>query len=256
MTDEASAAQRAVTILIHAASKAGKSTLSVTSPAPRLLLDVESASRFLPIKRVYWDPNTGPPPTPDGTWDTCVVPTRDWATIELVHQWLASGKHEFKSVIIDSISEAQNRFMEKQAGRAQPTQAQWGEAFRGVAGLIRDLRDLTMHPTRPIECLVLIAMTKEIDGVWRPWVQGQLATALPYLLDAVGYLYIDKDENGETVRRLLTQATSTFEAGERVGGAWPKVITEPNISQMISDVFDADEVPAAMPAVEPHETES
>lgn len=254
---------RALTILVHAASKAGKSTLSVTSPAPRLLFDVESASRFLPIKRIYWDPAKEEPPVPDGTWDTCVVQTRDWKTVDLAYQWLASGKHEFRSVIIDSISELQNRYMEAQAGRNQLTQTQWGEVFRGVAGLVRDMRDLTMHPTKPIECLVMIAMTKQIDGVYRPYVQGQLATVLPYLLDAVGYLYVDKvvDElSGEAteVRRLLTRATATFEAGERVGGAWPTVINNPNIEQMIADIFDSG-APEALPAVEPTpntETES
>ena len=251
---------RALTILVHAPSKAGKSTLSTTSPAPRLLFDVESASRFLPIKRVYWDPATGAPPTADGTWDTCVVQTRSWQQVEQAYRWLEAGHHDFKSVVIDSISELQNRYMEMQAGRSQLTQQQWGEVFRSVAGLIRDMRDLTMHPTKPIECLVMIAMTKEIGGVYRPYVQGQLATVLPYLLDAVGYLYVDTVNevglDGETtttreVRRLLTRPTPNFEAGERVGGVWPIVIEDPNITTMIADIFDREDAPEAMPAVEP-----
>ena len=253
---------RALSILIHAAAKAGKSTLSVTSPAPRLYLDVESASRFLPrIERVYWDPSKGAPPAHDGTWDTCVVQTRDWSTVMTVYQWLASGKHDFKSVIIDSISELQNRFMEKEAGRSQLTQQQWGETFRVVAGLCRDMRDLTMHPTKPIECLVMIAMTKQIEGVFRPYVQGQLSTVLPYLYDAVGYLYVDKiapdplkPSETREIRRLLTRATPQFEAGERVGGVWPVVIDSPNIEEMISDIFDRGG-PPAMPAVEPISTD-
>lgn len=239
---------RSLSILIHGASKSGKSQLSVTSPAPRLYLDVESASRFLPIERVYWDPATEAPPIPDGTWDTCVVRTRDWATVEKVHQWLESGKHEFRSLIIDSVSELQTRYIESVAGRKQLTQQQWGDAFREVSGLVRDLRDLTMHPTRPMECIVMTAMTRQIDGKFRPWCQGQLQAVLPYLLDAVGYIYVDHDADalsGESteVRRLLTRPTDEFEAGERVGGAWPIVIDRPNITKMIADIFGDDPHP-------------
>lgn len=234
--------ERSLSILIHGASKAGKSTLSVTSPAPRLLCDVESASRFLPIKRVYWDPATEKPPVPDGTWDTCVVPTRDWSTVEKVYQWLASGQHEFKTFIIDSISELQSRYIESIAGRRQLTQQQWGDAYRAVGGLVRDIRDLTMHPTKPMECIVLTAMTKKFDDKFRPWCQGQLQSVLPYLMDSVGYIYVDQEVDelsGERreVRRLLTRPTNEFEAGERVGGAWPPIISDPNLSDMIDMIF-------------------
>lgn len=229
-------------------AKAGKSTLAVTSPAPRLLCDVESASRFLPGKKVYWDPASEPPPKPDGIWETCVVPTRDWATVEKVYQWLYSGKHEFRTLIIDSISELQSRFIEHVAGRNQLTQNQWGDAYRQVGGLVRDLRDLSMHPTKPMECVVMTAMTRQIDGKFRPWCQGQLQSVLPYLLDAVGYIYVEQvpDEMTGTlteVRRLLTRPTMEFEAGERVGGAWPIVIDEPNITKMIADIFGPDPSP-------------
>lgn len=244
---------RSLSALIHGASKAGKSTLSVTSPAPRVYCDVESASRFLPIKAVKWDPASERPPEADGTWDTAVVATRDWSTIEKVYQWLNSGQHPFKSLIIDSISELQNRYIEQVAGRNQLTQQQWGSAYREVGGLIRDIRDLTMHPTKPLECIVLTAMTRKIDDKFRPWCQGQLQAVLPYLMDTVGYLYLDTETDplsGEVteVRRLLTRATSDFEAGERVGGAWPSIIDNPNINTMINDIFG---VPASDAAADP-----
>lgn len=203
---------------------------------------MESASRFLPIKRVYWDPATEKPPVDDGSWDTCVVPTRDWSTVEKVFQWLASGEHPFKSFIIDSISELQNRYIESVAGRKQLTQAQWGDAYRSVGGLVRDIRDLTMHPTKPLDCVVMTAMTRQIDGKWRPWCQGQLQSVLPYLMDSVVYLYVEQEMDDLTgefreVRKLLTRETTEYMAGERVGGVWPIIIPEPNISMMIDMIF-------------------
>lgn len=235
---------RSLTVLIHGFSKAGKSSLSISAPAPRLYLDVESASRFLPIKRIRWDVD-GPPPVPDGTWDTAIVPTLDYGTVEKVYQWLNSGKHPFKSLIIDSISELQKRYFEKIAGRKQLTQQQWGEAGRAVGGLVRDVRDLTMHPIKPLECVVMTAMTRQLNNKYVPWCQGQLQTELPYLMDATTYLFVDTVTNeltGDTkeIRRLLTRPTPEFEAGERVGGVWPIVIDKPNISKMIDAVFGPD----------------
>jgi hypothetical protein len=239
----------ALTVLVFGASKAGKSTLAVTAPAPRLYLDVESASRFLPIKRVYWNPATEAPPEYDGSWDTCVVQTRDWATVERVYQWLVSGKHPFSSLIIDSISELQTRFIENTGGRNQLTQQGWGDVYRAVGGLVRDIRDLTMHPTKPMQCVVMTAMMKESNGRYVPWCQGQLATLLPYLMDVTGYLWAETTQPTELstetieVRKLLTRRTETYEAGERVGGRIDRVITNPNIEQMINQIFKTADEP-------------
>ena len=93
---------QSLTMLVHGPSKAGKSLLGASTPAPRLLLDVEAAHRFLPIKSVIWDPK-GPPPVYDGTWDTAVVNVRVWNDALAALSWLQSGKHPFKSAIIDSV---------------------------------------------------------------------------------------------------------------------------------------------------------
>jgi hypothetical protein len=231
---------RSVSFLIYGASKSGKSTLSVTSPAPRLYMDVEAASRFLPIKRIDWNPAKSAPPEADGSWDTCVVPTRSWDTVQKAYQWLASGKHPFNSFIIDSISELQQRYIEGISGRSQLQLQQWGDAFREVAGLIRDIRDLTVHPTKPLECVVLTSMAKNRDGMWGPFVQGQLQDVMPYFLDLTGYLYVEMEQEGDELvekRRLLTRRTSQFEAGQRLGGKIPPVVDDPNLEALIEKVF-------------------
>ena len=236
---------RALSVLVHGHSKVGKSSLSVTSPYPRLYLDVESASRFLPIVRKVWDPKEGPPPMADGTWDTCVVYVRDYQTVTQVYAWLQVGQHHFKSLILDSISELQVRLKEQIAGRGQLQTQQWGEVLTNLAGLMRDFRDLTMHPTNPLEAVVLTAMTHQRDGIWRPYLQGQLATVIPYFWDVVSYLYVDQIPSEDPtvppqeVRRLLTRKHPLFEAGERVQGRIPPVVDNPNITEMLNMVFGA-----------------
>jgi len=221
---------RALTILVFGASKTGKSSLCVSGPAPRVLLDVEGSARFLPIKAVLWEPHKSGPPEDDGTWDTAVVPTRDWASADAAKRWLQSGRHPFRSVGVDSVSELQQRRIEAVAGREQMTQQNWGDVFRSVGGFIRDLRDLTMHPTNPIESVTMTAMARQIDGMWKPWCQGQLQAVLPYLLDVTAYLWVEQAGTKEApseVRKILTRRTSQFEAGERVQGKIPPVLELP-----------------------------
>lgn len=224
----------------------------MTAPYPRLYLDVESASRFLPITRKVWDPTTGPPPEFDGTFDTVVVYVRDYESVLRVYQWLQVGQHQFKSVILDSISELQVRLKEKLAGRGQMQTQQWGELLTALAGLMRDFRDLTMHPTNPLEAIVLTAMTSQRDGMYKPYLQGQLATVIPYFFDMVGYLYADQVPSEDPtqppieVRRLLTRKHPLFEAGERVQGRVPAIVDNPSIEGMLDMIFG----PAAAEATE------
>jgi hypothetical protein len=223
-----------LSVLVFGESKVGKSTFSVTGPAPRLLIDVEAASRFLPIRRVAWDP-TSPPPKPDGSWDTAVVQLRRWDDWPTIWRWLDSGKHPFRSIVIDSVTEMQQRLIEKTASRGQLTQQAWGTVLRDMSGAVRDLRDLTEHPRRPVEAVVMTAMAKEVNGVTRPWVQGGFATVLPYLMDVTGYLTVGDD--GVT-RKMLTQRTDFIEAGHRTGrDTLPRVLRNPSISDMIVRIF-------------------
>lgn len=244
--------ERALSVLVHGHSKVGKTTLAATAPYPRLLLDVESASRFLPVIRKIWDPAREEPPLADGTWDTCVVPVRDFETVIRVYQWLQMGKHQFKSLAVDSVSELQVRCLEQIAGRGQMQTQQWGELLRKMAGLMRDFRDLTMHETNPLQAVVLTAMTRNVDGIWSPYLQGQLATQMPYFFDLVGYLYLDQIPNEDPtqppyeVRRLLTRKHAMFEAGERVQGRLPAVVDYPRIDTMIETIFGPEFVPAAL----------
>src|SRR5690606_13765966 len=131
--------------------KAGKSTLAATAPYPRLMLDVESGHRFLPINVRYWDPLREEPPVADGTWDTAVVPVLSYDTVLKAYEWLRLGRHQFRSVIIDSISEMQVKLVDQLVGTEQLKMQHWGELLRHMGTLLRDLRDLTMHPTNPLE---------------------------------------------------------------------------------------------------------
>ena len=237
--------QRSLTMMVYGESKVGKSTFAVTAPYPRLMLDVEGGHRFLPIVVKYWDPLREEPPIADGTWDTCVVTVRDYDTVLKTYQWLQLGKHHFKSLIIDSISELQVKCMDSIAGNEQMKMQQWGELLRHMGALLRDLRDLTMHPTNPLEAVVLTAMARESEGRKKPYLQGQLAIQAPYFYDILGAITVESVPNPDPlqppmkVRRMYVERTDQYEAGERVQGRLGAIVEQQNlgVERMLDIVF-------------------
>lgn len=229
-------------LLVHAGAKIGKSTLGATTPTPRLIIDAEGSTQYLPVKACYWDPATEAPPKMDDPTecDTCIVKVRGFNTLSLVHQWLQSGQHAFKSLTIDSLTMIQRLYKGEQVGLDAPDLQEWGRIFSVMDKEVRDLRDLTDHPTNPLSAVVLICETKQDNsGKWRPYVQGQLSTSLPYIPDVIGYLYRDNIPNEladgaiTQVNRLLISPHPQFEAGERVQGRLGTVITQPNVADML-----------------------
>lgn len=224
-----------LSLLIHGPSKGGKSTIFDTSPAPRLHLDAEggASTRFTPSNKVVWNPMTEAPPEVE---ETCVVYMRDYATLERTYEWLNSGKHNFRSVGADSISEVQQRAIDGMVGTDPMKTQDWGELLRGVDKIVRDMRDLTIHATNPLDVVVFTAMTTNKDGKWRPYVQGQLADRLPYRVDMCGYVYMQRDEAGRKVCRMLIDQHEEYEAGHRLNVELPAVIDRPNLTDLYNKI--------------------
>lgn len=217
------------------------STLGDTTPAPRVVLDAEMGSRFTPSRKIEWDPVRYAPPVPDGTWDTAIVTVRDYATVNKAYEWLNSGNHPFKSVILDSISEIQQRGVDAIAGSDIMKTQDWGTLLRQVSETVRKFRDLTTHPVTPMDAVIFIAMAKKPDNEsWRPYVQGQLATTLPYYVDLCAYLQQVTLEDGTSVRRLFIDNVPGYLVGERVGGRLGQYIDNPTVTGMLDMIRGVD----------------
>lgn len=233
-----------LSILIHAGSKVGKTTLTSTAPAPLLILDAEGSSKFIPGRKTYWDPATGGPPAWDGTWDICVVNVVSYDTLQQAYTWLQYGGHNFRSLSLDSISEVQRKCKAQLVGTEAMKMQDWGVLLTKMDNLIRGFRDLTLHPTCPIQVVMFVAETRENSkGKWVPYMQGQITVALPYWMDIVGYLFVqempteDPTNPVRKIRRLLISPHPEYEAGERVQGRLGEVVDEPNIATMLATVY-------------------
>lgn len=220
-----------LSMLIHALSKKGKSTLSATAPKPVLVLDAEGSWRFIPVRQRHWDPMTESMPVYDGTWDACIVHVREWATVAQAYHVLTTQWTPFVSVVIDSITEIQRRCKQNLKGAEAMKIQDWGTLLVQMDNVIRGFRDLTLLPHLNVRCVVFIAETREGNGGrWVPYMQGQIAISLPYWVDVCGFLFPDHetDENGQPtreVRRLWIGPHPQYESGERVQGALGHCIT-------------------------------
>lgn len=233
---------RSLSILVHGSAKAGKSTFAATSPKPLLYLDIEGGSRFLNIKPVKWDPRTQAPPEVSDEWDTAIVTVRDYDDAIKAYEWLRSGKHPFQSIAIDSISELQQKLVDKITNRNAAQLRDWGDILRQFTGFLRDMRDLTEHPTKPVQSVVLVSMSVDgQDSKKQPFAQGQSKVMIPYLFDILAAMHVDTwaDETGTTqyIHRLLIGPNPIYATGERVGGRVGSYVDNPTVTGLLDSIY-------------------
>jgi hypothetical protein len=237
-----------ICMLVHGEPKVGKTWLGQTTPSPRLVLDAEGGARspkrmladgtVQKQRVILWNPSTEPPPIADGTWDTCRVAVLDFNTVLKAYEWLNAGSHPFKSVILDSLTEIQKRCKDSISGTDTPSERDWGLLLIRMEHLIRQIRDLTSHPTNPLEAVVILALTDIKKGKSRPLIQGALGGSLPGYVDLEGYLYVNVDETtGAESRWLLIHPIADKEAGDRTHTLtveYGAAIESPDVEQMLA----------------------
>lgn len=130
--------------------------------------------------------------------------------------YLKTQKHDFETVVIDSITEINDiikQDIEKRTGKWMQLQ-DWWELAKKIKAILRWFRDLDMH---------VIFLAQEVsesdEGVVTkivPSLNGKAATEIAYFMDNVGYLMIDK--TGE--RKLLTQPNAKLLTKDRSWLIW------------------------------------
>ncbi len=239
--------------LVHARAKAGKSTLMSTAPTPICTFDVEGSWKFIrtqgfngpAMRKIYWNPQATLPPEVDPADRVAVIiDVRDWNTLQYGYAQLVQSPHTYRSVIVDSVTEAQRKLKANLRGLEQMRIQDWGDLLTHMDKWIRDVRDLTLIPNLPIEFVGFVAETEMgKSGKWVPAMQGQIGRALPYWIDIVGYLrgINEMDANGQPTKRvkelIVTADHPEFEAGERVQGLLGDSIIEPNFSDIYRAIW-------------------
>lgn len=191
-----------LSVLIHGGPGTGKSTLSESAPGPRIVLDSEGGGEWRDGKVITWSNMAS---LPDGidAGSTVLVPIITAATLDKVFQWLHSGKHPFRSAIMDSLSEVQKRVADSVPPNSKG-ETDWITIQRVMGKIIRDFKDLKVNPIRPLDCVVFITGTQENKaGIQVPSLSGKLAEESPHYVDLTGYTTLAWDEEIKDMTQWL-----------------------------------------------------
>lgn len=228
-----------ITLVVHAESKVGKTTLGSTCPGPILVLDAEAGGfRFVPGRKIVWDPMREDVPVADGTWDICRVVVKDTLVVETCLDYIRRGKHPFHSIVLDSITEYQAYMKRELNANGLLDQQDWGRALTKIEDLVMGFRDVA-EAQEQVKVFMIIAATEKRDEKFRPALQGAMKNKLSYKLDITGYLYTAVDGEGETRRGLRVVGNKDTDAGNRLQDYLPAyngVIWDPNITDIFNHV--------------------
>lgn len=206
-------------ILIYGEAGMGKTWLAGSSqgvPTMRkvLYIDAEAGRQTLDE---YW-------PGMD------IIPATAWGNYDALYHTLYAGGHEYRTVVLDSISEilehCKEAVMEEMKGKEDnadrdpdvPSVREWGIVLTRMLRLVRRFKDLKLKGIN----VIFIAHAEQVKNPktgkwkWEPLVNGKFQKKLPQIPDIVGWLYLATPEEGqEPVRVMLTQQSDQAVAKTR-----------------------------------------
>lgn len=212
-------------MLIYGESGAGKTLLAGSAdeiPEMRKVLVVDIEGGTLTLKNTY--PNV----------DSVRVKT--WDEMQQVYDALYLGKHDYQTVIVDSLTEAQRMSMDQimrklveENSDRDPDVAgmrEWNINIEQTRKFVRGFRDLPVNTI--FTALVQTEQDKRTGGTKRkPSLSGKVKDEVAGFLDIVVYLYTKEIEQVNK-RLLLCGATETTVAKDRTN-TLPNIIENPRM---------------------------
>lgn len=214
--------------LLYGDPGVGKTTFLATASlikamSPMLLLDIEGGDLSL---RDFPDVE--------------VVRVTSYEKMQPIYDELHRGRHGFKTVGIDNLTElryfsmssimidavAKNDKMDPDV----PSQREWGKNSSQVRAVVRGFRDLPMHTFFTAHAKEAEDKRTNLTKV-KPALPGQLSDEISGFVDLVLYYYI-KMVGQEHKRLMLTTKTATTNAKDR-SGKLPSVLEEPSMTDLI-----------------------
>lgn len=214
-------------ILIYGEPSVGKTRLAgsaseIAEWSPILVLNIENGA--LALRSVYPDVD--------------VLPIRTFGQLQKVFDDLALGKHEYKTVVLDNITEGQKQGLEYIFdGDEQSTDftdfmdanwknGSWNRSSEQMRKMMRYFRDLPMN-------VIFVAWAKDHSKVENkvrmgPAFSRSFAAEAPGLVDTVVYYYFSG-----TDRVLLCQGTERAVAKDR-NDRLPQTITDPTMAKIVA----------------------
>tara|TARA_B100001287_G_scaffold133501_1_gene112397 strand:+ start:1465 stop:2172 length:708 start_codon:yes stop_codon:yes gene_type:complete len=206
-------------ILVYGASGAGKTTLCATAPGKTLIISMEAG--LLSIK----DKD-----------NVTAIEVKEASEIEEIAQLLESGKLDYDTVCLDSLTEMSEILLASEKARSKDPRRAYGEVIEVMTRTMRRFRDLKIH-------VIFVAKEDKIrdeqTGVFhhQPMMVGaKLPQQIPYFFDEVLALrtFTEENEEGKKIinRWLQTTIGDNYTAKDRSGKL--ETFEEPNLTHVIN----------------------
>ena len=206
-----------VKLLVYGQSGAGKTTLIKTLPKP-IVLSAEGG--LLSLQDA----------------DLPFIEISDMETLREAYIWLTQSDEAkgFESVALDSISEIAEVVLNAEKKATKDPRQAYGAMQEQMTDIIRSFRDL---PGRHVYMSAKLEKTQDEMGrvLYAPSMPGnKIGQALPYFLDEVLALRVEKDGEGVTQRALMCDSDGLWLAKDRSGklGPWEA----PDLGEIIAKI--------------------
>lgn len=203
-------------ILVYGMAGAGKTYLARTAPGKVLVISAEAG--LLSIRDAQ---------------NVEAIEVKSAAEVVEVYEALRSGKLQYDTVCLDSISEISELLLQAEKAKHKDARKAYGEVQESVTNVMRAFRDLQMH-------VMFICKEDKVnnDGVFEqaPKMVGtKLGQSITYFFDEVLALRVieDTDAEGNPVqaRWLQTRIGQGYVAKDRSGKL--EAFEEPNLTKLI-----------------------
>ena len=186
--------------LVYGHAGAGKPSLIATMPDP-IILSAEGG--LLSIAGA----------------DLPFIEINSMESLQEAYRWLSesSEAHPFQSVALDSISEIAEVVLNTEKKLTKDPRQAYGAMQEQMTDIIRSFRDL---PGRHVYFSAKCEKSTDEQGrvMYAPSMPGnKTGQALPYFFDEVLALRVEKGEDGQPVRALMTQSDGLWQAKDRSG---------------------------------------
>lgn len=221
-------AEPRINMLIYGESGIGKTRLAGSADAvPQLrrilLIDVEGGT--LTLRDTFPDVET--------------VRVKSWQDMQRVYEALFDGKHDFTTLVVDSLTEVQKMSMDgimrklveeyEERSAEVPGLREWNINLEQTRKFVRAFRDLPMNTI--FTALLKTDKNPRTGAIKRkPSLSGKLADEISGFLDIVVYLYA-KEIDQENKRILLCGQTEDTVAKDRSNNL-PLTMEDPTMAKI------------------------
>lgn len=164
-------------------------------------------------------------------WEIARIPVNSWDELYEAYTYLAEGDHEFESIVIDSLNEAQHLALQntvdkfpsvRRSYESLPAQGDYGKMLSDFDNMIRALKALPYH----IVYIAQVASAERETDIVQPQLVGKASSRnVCRKMDIIGYLY------RETDKLAMSFAASEFVTKDR-SGRLPSVVHNPTFAKL------------------------